>query len=427
MPAPIHLRPATLDDLGLLRHWDAQPHVIASDPSDDWQWEHELPRQVDWRQQLVAELAGRPVGFVQIIDPALEEHHYWGDCGPNLRAIDIWIGEAEDLGQGHGTRIMTQAIERSFATPQVRAILIDPLASNVRARRFYERMGFVFVEQRRFGDDDCAVYRLERGAWVARQALLSRSGGLWVFNKPAGIATHPGDRRVPDLVSLARAELAAPGDLSPLHRLDKGTSGILLMASDAALRGELGRQFAEGQVQKRYLALVQGGTHSKGVIRRPLADARRGRALPAVTRYRALERLGGFTLLQARPETGRKHQIRRHLQMIGRSIVGDREYRSGKPMRVPGFPGRLWLHALGVTLPDGRSFEAPLPPELLTHLQLLGSRRFGALGAGEEGRRRGHIAGGDGAEGRAGEVELQGDLDHPEGASAEHLRLPVRG
>lgn len=160
----MRLRPATLADLPLLKHWDTQPHVIAASGEDDaFPWEAELPRDVDWRELLIAEHEGRPIGFMQIIDPEREETHYWGDCEPNLRAIDIWIGEASDLGKGYGTQMMRLAIERCFAPPEVTAILIDPLASNIRARRFYERLDFVPVEPRMFGADDCVVYRLERG------------------------------------------------------------------------------------------------------------------------------------------------------------------------------------------------------------------------------------------------------------------------
>jgi aminoglycoside 6'-N-acetyltransferase len=158
----VTLRPATLGDLELLRHWDEQPHTVASDPDDDWGWEAELARDPPWREQLIAEVDGRPVGFLQIIDPAEEDSHYWGDAPPNLRAIDIWIGEASDLNRGHGTAMMKQAIARCFAPPEVTAILIDPLKSNAAAHRFYERLGFRFVERRRFGADDCLVYRLER-------------------------------------------------------------------------------------------------------------------------------------------------------------------------------------------------------------------------------------------------------------------------
>lgn len=171
----MHLRPATPIDLDLLRRWDEAPHVIAADPHDDWNWEVELARNPEWREQLVAEVDDVPIGFVQIIDPAREDSHYWGDCPDSLRAIDIWIGEAGRLGRGFGTRMMTAAIERCFEHPSVQAILIDPLASNARARRFYERLGFRFVEVRRFGDDDCAVYGLDRVSWAARHDSRGRA------------------------------------------------------------------------------------------------------------------------------------------------------------------------------------------------------------------------------------------------------------
>jgi aminoglycoside 6'-N-acetyltransferase len=162
----MNLRPATPADLELLRRWDEQAHVIASDPNDDWAWETELGRSPDWREQLIAEVDGRPVGFVQIIDPRREESHYWGDVPEYLRAIDLWIGEEADLGKGYGTRTMELALARCFAEPSVSAVLIDPLASNTRAHRFYERLGFRFVERRHFGDDDCFVYRLDRADHV---------------------------------------------------------------------------------------------------------------------------------------------------------------------------------------------------------------------------------------------------------------------
>jgi aminoglycoside 6'-N-acetyltransferase len=162
----MNLRLATLDDLELLRHWDEQPHVIASDPNDDWAWEVELSRNPDWREQLIAEVDGRPIGFIQIIDPAREESHYWGAIPANLRAIDIWIREETNLGKGYGTTMMKLALARCFANPEVSAVLIDPLANNTRAHRFYERLGFRFVEHRRFGEDECMVYSLNRNAYI---------------------------------------------------------------------------------------------------------------------------------------------------------------------------------------------------------------------------------------------------------------------
>jgi len=158
----IRLRPATAHDAPLLRRWDAQPHVVAAKSDEDWHWETELANRSDWRESRIAEVDGRPIGFVDIIDAAREETHYWGDVPEGLRAIDIWIGEPEYLGRGYGTAMMQCALERCFADPSVTAVLIDPLADNVRAHRFYERFGFRFVEQRRFGEDLCHVYRLER-------------------------------------------------------------------------------------------------------------------------------------------------------------------------------------------------------------------------------------------------------------------------
>jgi aminoglycoside 6'-N-acetyltransferase len=128
-----------------------------------------LGRSPDWREQLIAEVEGRAIGFVQIIDPAREETHYWGDTPADLRAIDIWIGEAADLGKGFGTEIMRHVLKRCFAPSSVSAVLIDPLASNVRAHRFYERLGFRFLVRRQFGRDDCFVYQLRRADWESER------------------------------------------------------------------------------------------------------------------------------------------------------------------------------------------------------------------------------------------------------------------
>lgn len=167
----ISLRHAVPSDVAMLRYWDSLPHVIASDPNDDWNWEEELHRSLIWREQLIAEREGRPIGFLQIIDPEAEETHYWGDTGPGFRAIDIWIGAPADLGKGYGTIMMNMAITRCFDNPEVHSILIDPLISNTRAHRFYERIGFEFLENRIFGEDECRVYCLTRQKWSALQNL----------------------------------------------------------------------------------------------------------------------------------------------------------------------------------------------------------------------------------------------------------------
>ena len=129
---------------------------------------------------------------------------------------------------------------------------------------------------------------------------------------------------------------------------------------------------------------MPAGAH-EGIIRRPLSYGR-GRTQPAVTRYRCLAVHGRFSYLEVRPETGRKHQIRRHLHGIGHPLVGDTRYRPRRFRAVPGFPGRIWLHALRLELPDGRHFEAPLPPELSAHLEVLaaGATRREATPAADE-------------------------------------------
>jgi aminoglycoside 6'-N-acetyltransferase len=85
-----------------------------------------------------------------------------------MRAIDIWIGTAEDLGRGYGETMMRRAFKLCFANPNVIAIVIDPLSSNLRAHEFYQRLGFVPEDRRKFGDDDCLIHRLTRLTWRER-------------------------------------------------------------------------------------------------------------------------------------------------------------------------------------------------------------------------------------------------------------------
>lgn len=158
----IELRKATIQDLELLQYWDTKQHVIDSDPDDDWNWESELSINPVWREQLIAELLGRPIGFMQIIDPYHEESQYWGKVAQNKRAIDIWIGEETDLNKGYGTTMIKLGIELCFKHPEVDGILIDPLKSNTKAHKFYERIGFQFVNEREFHGVLCFVYELTR-------------------------------------------------------------------------------------------------------------------------------------------------------------------------------------------------------------------------------------------------------------------------
>lgn len=170
------LRPATLSDVPVLEKWDLDADVIAatSDDSDalkafaeDHDWTEELSNQSPVSFFIIAEWDRKPFGAMQVIDPHLEPTHYWGEIEPNLRAIDIWIGEPDQRGKGLGARMMREVIEGCFADPSVTGIVIDPLASNTRAHQFYRNLRFKPVERRMFGDDDCLVFKLTRADWRA--------------------------------------------------------------------------------------------------------------------------------------------------------------------------------------------------------------------------------------------------------------------
>lgn len=172
--ATVVLRAAHEADIPMLERWDREPHIIAATSDDpdavaafgDHDWRDEIARFDPgiW-EYWIAELDGRPIGAMLMIDPRREPTHYWGEIEPGLRALDIWIGDAADHGKGYGEQMMRLALARCFADPSVAAVVIDPLASNTRAHRFYQRIGFVPERRRTFGEDDCLVHRLTRAAW----------------------------------------------------------------------------------------------------------------------------------------------------------------------------------------------------------------------------------------------------------------------
>ena len=176
-PDTVTLRRAVPADADLLARWDQEPHVIAcatDDPDAEVAfagavWAEEIAGSSEHSFYLIAEAAGRPIGAMQVIDPHREPTRYWGEIEPNLRAVDIWIGERDALGRGYGTQMMTQALDACFADAEVTAVVIDPLNSNLDAHRFYRRLGFQPVGRRLFnGEDDCLVHRLERAVWEGR-------------------------------------------------------------------------------------------------------------------------------------------------------------------------------------------------------------------------------------------------------------------
>jgi 23S rRNA-/tRNA-specific pseudouridylate synthase len=194
---------------------------------------------------------------------------------------------------------------------------------------------------------------------------------LYVIYKPAHYLTHPAaptEIPAPDLCAWLKEQKDLPQNLKPIHRLDKETSGLILFASDPKTLADFSKLLAEGKLEKKYHCLLQGRIRDKGLIKFPLQDDRRSKPLEATTRYKALDYFGPFSYVQARPEHGRKHQIRRHFEMLGHSVVGDQRYRGKIQRKCPQAPDRLWLHAFELKLPNEQILQAPLPSELQQHL-----------------------------------------------------------
>ncbi len=196
--------------------------------------------------------------------------------------------------------------------------------------------------------------------------VLYEDAEMLVIDKPAGMAVHPGAGLLTGTVANALAgylrssRVAAGNDLRMgiVHRLDKDTSGLLVLAKTPAAQWRLSRSFADRTVHKHYLALVlrsprpASGRIDLPVCRHPLhrtrmAIARQGEGRPATTLYRTLATTPSATLLECKLLTGRTHQIRVHLQALGCPILGDKVY---NPQGPPGFP-RQMLHAWRLAIP----------------------------------------------------------------------------
>ncbi len=226
----------------------------------------------------------------------------------------------------------------------------------------------------------------------AKGMVLWSDEAVVAVNKPAGLPTLPDGYQpgAPYVLSVLEPEF---GKLYVVHRLDRQTSGILILARSAEAHRFLNTQFETRQTVKTYHALAVGSpAWEETRIDRPLranvghrhrtvVDERQGK--PAATRLRVLERLGGYTLLEAVPETGRTHQVRAHLAYAGFPIAGDELYGGGAGIFDPeGRPvlERTGLHArsLAVRHPitrDLHTFEAPYPPDFEQTLSFLRAAR----------------------------------------------------
>jgi len=217
--------------------------------------------------------------------------------------------------------------------------------------------------------------------------IIYEDDALLVVDKPAGMVVHPAYGHASGtLVNAVLAhcpkivDVGGPDRAGVVHRLDKDTSGLILVAKDEEVRAALQRQFKRRQVAKTYLALVEGQVQPReGVIEAPVGRDKRQRKKMAVVRsgrdartlYRAIERFADHTLLEVRPHTGRTHQVRVHLAWLGYPVVGDVIYGRRRQRLLR---GRHFLHAARLrfihpTTKEEVELEAPLPPELAAVLK----------------------------------------------------------
>jgi 23S rRNA pseudouridine1911/1915/1917 synthase len=221
--------------------------------------------------------------------------------------------------------------------------------------------------------------------------ILYRDADIAAIDKPAGMVVHPAAGNAHGTLVNALlahfpqvASVGGENRAGIVHRLDKETSGVILVALSEAARLHLMAQFAARSVHKRYLALVDGAPSTlSGIINAPIgrdpAQRKRMAILPAnrggreaISQFQVLERFAQHTLLEVLPQTGRTHQIRVHLAFIGCPIVGDAVYGRRKPTLKL---GRHFLHAESILFRNlaGEQVrvQAPLPPELARTLAAL--------------------------------------------------------
>lgn len=212
--------------------------------------------------------------------------------------------------------------------------------------------------------------------------LLYVDEHIVVADKPSGLLVHRGWADDDDVAMFRVRDTLGGAHVHPIHRLDRGTSGALLFARSREAAAVLCKSFEEGLVEKRYLALVRGTPPAEGLIDHPIPRAEDGPKVPAQTRFRLVLRspVDRCSLVVAMPETGRLHQIRRHLRHANHPLVGDVNYGSGeinRHYRAKYNLHRLALHASRLAFVHPVTgfrmvVDAPVPDDLGSVLRSLG-------------------------------------------------------
>jgi len=243
----------------------------------------------------------------------------------------------------------------------------------------------------RLGEPGEPVEASDRQVENIEKAIIYEDNRILVINKPAGLAVHGGSGVSLGVIEILRAARPREKVLELVHRLDRDTSGCLLLAKRRSVIKAFQELQAMGKVEKSYLALLQGSFKgSRQEVRAPLRKntLQSGERVVRVdatgkeahTSFQVVQRFAGATLVQALLGTGRTHQIRVHAAHLGCPILGDEKYGSDEANKLARQRGlkRLFLHASRLVIPWGEGgkpqpFECPLPQELEAFLQELGS------------------------------------------------------
>jgi len=298
-------------------------------------------------------------------------------------AVGVRTVRVPDGGRGRADRIVADAtgLSRSY----VQKLISDGrLTADGAALRANERVGA--GTELRLDVPEPVALELQPAPEI-ELSVVYEDDDLLIIDKPAGLVVHPAPGHADDtLVNalLAHGDGETWGGIAGVqrpgivHRLDRDTSGLIIIARRDSAQASVMAQLKARRVKKTYLALVQGSVSAAvGRIEAPIGRDPKHRTKmavvndgrPSVTGYRVRERFDGWTLLELDLITGRTHQIRVHLDAIGHAVAGDPVYGTGTSRRGPDGLGRLFLHAwrLELTSPsDGRLIRAtaPLPPEL---------------------------------------------------------------